>query len=156
MEIRWAMPAQVQILFVAISINYSYDVRVESGGLGSVHARKLALMPRHADRLELAVGASDLWQLPRASWNGSVFHTRGASIPDPAQILWMFHQGHHAEPAALSILGCPHRANGEVDKLVATLRPPPLVPQEVREAPRVPSGPARGWSVLVGPIGATP
>ena len=27
-DIRWAMPAQVQILFVAISINYSYDVRV--------------------------------------------------------------------------------------------------------------------------------
>lgn len=27
-EIRWAMPAQVQILFVAIDSNNSYDVRV--------------------------------------------------------------------------------------------------------------------------------
>ena len=116
---------------------HSHNVRVESGGLGSVHARKLALMPRHADRLELAIGASDLWKLPRAGWNGAVFHTRGASIPNPAQILWMFHQGHHAEPAAFGILGGPHRADGEVDKFIATLCSPPLRAQQIRKAPGV-------------------
>ena len=41
-DIRWAMPAQVQILFVAIDINNSYDVRVvKEADLNSIIVRSL-------------------------------------------------------------------------------------------------------------------